>query len=162
MSGNQGENSAGRNCAISAKLSDATGITTTVALAATPQALLGALFAQEKNWSGGLLSWTPATGRVALVGAQGKGRYRAICSVSDVIGPNSADLGMFVALNGTRVSNNVKSIQLGTAARGNMGVAIAEFDLDDVGDFVDVRLSVGANGQAVVVRDAFLTVEKVG
>ena len=162
MSGNQGENSAGRNCAISAKLSDGTGISTTVALAATPQALLGTLFAQEKNWSGGLLSWTPATGRAALVGAQGKGRYRAICSVSDVIGPNNADLGMFIAVNGVRVSNNVKSLQAATAARSNMGVAIAEFDLDDVGDFVDVRLSVGANAQAVVVRDAFFSLQKVG
>lgn len=158
----QGENSAGKQVAISAKLRNDTGIDTTVALAATPQALFGPTFVVDQNFSGGLLAFDVATGRVSLVGVQGAGRYLVEASLSDVVGPNTATVGAFVTKNGAQVSNSLRKVEPAAAVRSGLGVAKAVIELLAVGDFVDIRLSVGTNGQVVGVKDAYLTVVKIG
>lgn len=155
------ENSAGKQVCGIAQIDDADGVSITVTLAATPQAFFGAAFAQAVNHGGGL-SFDVATGRWSVAEPQARGRYRVVAGVLDDISANNAILSAFVSKNGTKASAPVRKVMAATAAREALGTVECLVDLDEVGDYVDLRIAVGTNGQAHLIRSGFLALYKVG
>lgn len=158
--------SAGKLMSIEAVIRDATGITTTVATAGTAVALVGTAFAAGKESSGGSLTWTPASGKVAVAKQSGVGRYLAIFSCGDAIGANSArpSAQIFAVEGGAAVAakgNLAAKTEPATAARGNLGVCMAVVDLSAVGDTVEIRLDSTTSGNTVLIRDASLQLIKI-
>ena len=163
-----GFNTGGTHNVVVAKINDATGSTVTVALAATPQAILdAALFLQDTNTTNGGLTFAGATGKVTCATPAGFGKYLVMAAVGDVIGTNSAVLDVeIVAVSGGAAAAQkgigARKSELATAARNSIGCAMAIVDISVVGDTVEAQLRVGTNTHAGTFRDFALSLMKIG
>jgi len=162
-----GFNGGGSQAAMHIKCDDASGFSTTVTAAATPQVLKNALFAQSVDNTLGGLTFDVATGVVTVAKHQGKGRYAVYGTVGDSIGVNAKrhSIQIFAKEAGvTAAAKGAAAVKTepAAAARGAVGTAIAIVDLSAVSDTVEIRLGVETDGNAVTVRQASLLLIKIG
>ena len=138
-----------------AAVDDATGITTTVATAGTPVALVGALFTQRQNnipsaaGSPGFL-FVPATGKLTVVGPLMAGKYRIGFTPSRVTGTKG---GVVQGFKSTDTS-------AATAVDSSMGPALAVIDLV-AGDEITVVCDAGTSAHTVITKTGVLECERI-
>lgn len=160
-------NSGGKPCLLVAKINDGTGETITVAAAATPQAVLSAtLFTADTDNTGGLLTFVGTTGVTTVAKAEGIGSYEVTAIVGDGIGTNSAviDVEVWAVIGGAaaaQIGVGSRKSELASASRMGMAPAFAVFSPTAVSDTVEVRVRVGTNGHAIVIRDFALIIKKI-
>lgn len=158
---------AGKDNFFMAKINDGTGLTVTVAAAATPDVIVSqTLFTEDTNSTNGGLTFDATTGKVTCAKPHGFGKYRVSAVAGDLIGTNSSVLD--IELNHTPVGGSAaqfgigaRKTELASATRHGTFQAVGVCTLDAVGETVDVRLRVGTNGHAGTFRDFALVMEKI-
>ena len=148
-----------------AAVDDATGITTTVATAGTPVALVGALFTQRQNniasssGSPGFL-FVPATGKLTLVGPLMAGKYRIGFTPSRVTGTNAGVKIFQIAKGGVVQGFKSTDTSAATAVDSSMGPALAVLDLV-AGDEITVVCDAGTSAHTVITKTGVLECERI-
>lgn len=148
-----------------AAVDDATGITTTVATAGTPVALVGALFTQRQNnipsaaGSPGFL-FVPATGKLTVVGPLMAGRYRVGFTPSRVTGTNAGVKIFQIAKGGVVQGFKSTDTSAATAVDSSMGPALAVLDLV-AGDEITVVCDAGTSTHTVITKTGVLECERI-
>lgn len=162
-----GFNGGGSQASFFVKCDDATGFSTTVTAAATPQVVKNALFAQSVDNTNGGLTFDVTTGVVTVAKHQGKGRYAVYGSVGNSAGVNAKrhfiqvyakEAGVTAAAKGSHAAKTEPA----TAVQGAVGTALAIVDLSAISDTVELRIGVETDGNAVTIRQASLLLVKIG
>lgn len=162
-------NSGGDPIFFAAQINDNTGVTVTVAAAATPQAILdsGSMLAAAANLSGGALTYSAATGVLTCANQIAFGNYLVEACGGNTIGVNAkyheleiwaSEAGAAKAIKGVAS----RKLEPATAAQSQAGSAIAVVTLSAVGDTIEPRVRVETDGNAVVFRDFLFKVTKIG
>lgn len=158
-------NSGGNEVFAEARVSDGTGVVTTIAAAGTYVTVGTAapLAAGDADGSG-CLTYTLASNRFTVAKSCGAGKLRLSACLNDVIGANSAVvLGAWHRIRGgvtTVVSPISRETEGGTAARNTLGCNVEVVDalLDDTYDF---RYDSNTNADTVTTRQANFLVHKL-
>ena len=162
-----GLNTGGKPLMLVAAINDGTGETITVAAAATPQAVKSAtLLTAVLDQTGGLLTFDGTTGVVTLADAMGIGSYEVEAIVGDGIGTNAAvlDIEIWAVEDGAAVAQigqGARKTEPSTAKRDGIAPAYAIWSPAAVDDTVEVRVEVGTNGHAIVIRDFTLKIKRI-
>lgn len=158
-------NSGGNEVFAEARVSDGTGVVTTVAAAGTYVTVgTAAPLAAGDTDGSGCLTYTLATNRFTVAASCGAGKLRLEACINDVIGANNAIvLGAWHRIRSgstTVVSPISRKTEPATAARTTLGCN-AEIVSALIGDTYEFRYDSNTNGDTVTTRQANFSVTKL-